>query len=292
MLVSMTGFGESRFQGPKWTVSVEIRTVNNRHFKLNSRISEPYGQLEPEIERLIRETIRRGSVQLNIRVERLQRSEDFQLNLTALKSYRDQLRTLQNDPACELDLATLALLPGVVRENLAPREDPHDDWPELEKLITQAIDKLQASRRREGQAMAEDLTRLAEAALSRLADVEARTPVVVEQYRDRLYERVQNLIQGSSVSLDPKDLIREVAIFAERGDITEETTRLKAHLKEFLEMLNRKGASGRTLEFLLQEMGRESNTLGAKSNDVEISRHTVEIKGLLESIRELILNVE
>jgi uncharacterized protein (TIGR00255 family) len=287
----MTGFGEARLQDDRWNVGVEVRTVNNRHLKLSARISEPYGALEPELERLGRETIRRGSVQLSLRVERPRRAEDYRLNLVALASYRDQLGTLL--PAgVPIDYSGLLVLPGVVEERKPPDDDPHDDWPALAAVVNEALGRLQAARAEEGRAMAEELRALGRAISDQLTRIAERGPEVVSSYQRRLTERIQAMVQAQGVAIEPKDLIREIAIFAERADITEEIVRLRAHLAQYAEVIDEPESSGRKLEFVVQEMGRETNTIGSKANDVEISRCAVEIKGLLERIRELILNVE
>jgi uncharacterized protein (TIGR00255 family) len=294
VLLSMTGFGEARLQDERWSVAVEVRTVNNRHLKLSAKISDPYGALEPELERLVRETIRRGTVQLSMRVERPRRAEDYRLNLVALASYRDQLRSLQGPdaPAAEAPVAALLGLPGVVEERKPSADDPRDDWPALSAVVAEALGRLQAARAEEGRAMAEELLGLGRAVAEFLTKVADRGPEVVASYQRRVVERVQALVQGQGVAIEPKDLIREVAIFAERADISEEIVRLRAHLAQYREVIDEPESSGRKLEFVVQEMGRETNTIGSKANDVEISRSVVEIKGLMERIRELIQNVE
>jgi uncharacterized protein (TIGR00255 family) len=292
VLLSMTGFGEARHQDERWSVVVEVRTVNNRHLKMNARISEPYGALEPDLERLVRESVRRGTVQLNLRVDRPRRAEDYRLNPVALASYRDQLRALQDDPARPPDLAALLALPGVVEEQRKAEKDPHEDWPALAAVVSEALGRLHASRAEEGRAMAAELLALGRALGGHLEKVAARGPEVVRGYQARLTERVQALVQDRGVAIEPKDLIREIAILAERADIAEELTRLRAHLVQFLEVIQEPESAGRKLEFVVQEMGREINTIGSKANDVEISREVVEIKGILEKVRELIQNVE
>jgi uncharacterized protein (TIGR00255 family) len=287
----MTGFGEARHQDDRWSVGVEVRTVNNRHLKLSAKISEPYGALEPEVERLVRETIRRGSVQLLLRVERPRRAEDYRLNLVALASYRDQLRELL--PAgVPVDYSGLLVLPGVVEERKPASDDPHDDWPALAAIVNAALGRLQAARAAEGRAMADELLELGRGVADQLTRIADRGPEVVATYQKRLAERVQAMVQSQGVAIEPKDLIREVAIFAERADISEEIVRLRAHLDQYVAVIEEPESSGRKLEFVVQEMGRETNTIGSKANDVEISRCVVEIKGLLERIRELIQNVE
>ncbi len=291
MLLSMTGFGEARIQDDRWTVTAEVRSVNNRHLKLNARISEPYGALEPEVERMVRESIRRGTVQLTLRVERPRRPEDYRLNLVALKSYGDQLRALRGGEG-PVEVAALLSLPGIVEERRQAVDDPHEDWPMLARLIAGALRALQDSRKEEGRAMADELLALAATIRENLERVAGRGPEVVVSYQKRLAERVQALVRDQGVSIEAKDLIREVAIYAERADIAEEVVRLRAHLGQFSEVIGEPESSGRKLEFVVQEMGRETNTIGSKANDVEISRAVVEMKGALEKIRELIQNVE
>jgi uncharacterized protein (TIGR00255 family) len=292
VLLSMTGFGEARLQDERWSVEVEVRTVNNRHLKMSARISDPYGSLEPDLERLVRETIRRGTVQMTLRVERPRRAEDYRLNLEVLASYRDKLRRLQDPSAPPPELASLLALPGVVEERKAATDDPHGDWPALAAVVSEALAKLQAARAEEGRAMAAELLLLGKGIATQLGRISERGPEVVASYQKRLVERVQALVQEQGVTVEPKDLIREVAILAERADITEEIVRLRAHLAQYVDVIHEPESSGRKLEFVVQEMGREVNTIGSKANDVEICRGVVEIKGLLEKVRELIQNVE
>ncbi len=289
----MTGFGEARLQNERWSVLVEIRTVNNRHLKLNAKLTEPYGALEPEVERLVRETIRRGTVTLQVRVDRPKQAEDYRLNTIALASYRDQLRALQDTPGEKLlEISALLSLPGVVEERRPSSDDPHDDWPALAAMVSGAVQKLQLARAEEGRAMANELLVLGKSISLELNRIAERGPLVVNAYQKRLVERVQTLVQGQGVTVEPKDLIREVAILAERADVSEEIVRLRAHLGQYVDVIHEPESAGRKLEFVVQEMGRETNTIGSKANDVEISRGVVEIKGLLEKVRELIQNVE
>ncbi len=296
MLLSMTGFGAARFQDKKRSIEVEVRTVNNRHLKLSIKLSEPYGALEAELEHLVREKVRRGSVQINVRVDRPRQAEDYRLNTVALRSYRDQLRELLGTGLgageSAVGLSALLGLPGVVEEVRTNAGDPHDDWPEIARVVTAALGELEAARAREGQAMAEELRALGgevESGLGRIAD---RGPLVVQAYQKRLVERIAALVQDQGVTVEPKDLVREVAILADRSDISEEIVRLRAHLLQYHELLRDPESAGRKLEFVAQEIGREINTVGSKAGDVEISRNVVEIKGVLERIRELVQNVE
>lgn len=288
----MTGYGDARLQNDRWTVSVEVRTVNNRHLKLSAKLSDPFAALESEVERLVREHVRRGTVSLQLRVERPRRPEDYRINTVALQSYRAQLDAVQGSGGPAISLGELLVLPGVVEERRPENADPHEDWPVLAGVIVDALRKLQAARVEEGRVMAGELSSLGGKISEGLARICDRAPEVVRAYQKRLVERVQSLVEGHGVTIEPKDLIREVSILAERADISEEIVRLRAHLAQYQEVIAEPESSGRKLEFVVQEMGRETNTIGSKANDIEISQQVVEIKGLLEKVRELIQNVE
>jgi uncharacterized protein (TIGR00255 family) len=293
----MTGFGDARHQDPRWTIQVEMRTVNNRHFKLNARISDEFASMEGALEQLVRERVKRGTVQVSLRIDRPRRPEDYRLNLVALNSYRDQLRGLQQaegtagrEPA--IDLAALLGLPGVVEEVRPTAQAPSEEWPEVARVVERALTALEQSRAQEGRAMSEELIALGRAIADHVDRIAGRGPVVVQSYHRRITERVQALVADQGIKIEPENLIREVAILADRCDISEEIVRLRAHLAQYAAIMDEPESSGRRLEFLVQEMGREINTIGAKAGDVEISRAVVDVKALLEKIRELVQNVE
>lgn len=288
----MTGHGEARLQDDRWTVEVEVRAVNNRHLKIITRTGDTYAALESELDRLVRESVRRGTVQLNLWVERPRRADDYRLNLTALASYRDQLDSLRGGSGRPVELTDLLSLPGVVEDRRGAQADPHEDWAEIQPVVADAIAAFQKSRADEGRVMATELVALARSIHDHLAQIKARSPEVSHGYRDRLTDRLQTLLAERGVTIEPRDLIREVAIFADRTDIAEEIVRLDAHLNQFIALIEGPESAGRKLEFVVQEMGREINTIGSKAGDVTISRSVVEIKGQLEKVRELIQNVE
>jgi uncharacterized protein (TIGR00255 family) len=288
----MTGFGAARHQNHRWTISVEMRTVNNRHFKLSAKISESHAAIEPALEQLVREKVRRGTVQLNLRIDQPRRPEDYRLNLVALSSYRDQLLGFRGADDRPVDLAQLLSLPGVVEPVRSDEHAPADDWPQIAPVVGQALRVLDESRAKEGRVMAAELTALARAIGDQMSLIAERGPQVVQNLQKKLRERVQALLLETGVKVEPADVAREVAILADRSDISEEIVRLRAHLAQFDAIMADSESSGRKLEFLVQEMGREINTIGAKAGDVEVSRSVVEIKALLERIRELVQNVE
>jgi uncharacterized protein (TIGR00255 family) len=293
----MTGFGEARHQDPRWTVQVEMRTVNNRHFKLSARISDEFAAMEGALEQLVRERVKRGTVQVSLRIERPRRPEDYRLNLVALASYRDQLRQLQDGGAeaegrGAIELAQLLALPGVVEEVRPAGQSPGEDWPEVARVVARALEALEASRAQDGRAMAAEMIALGRSIGEHLGRIADRAPMVVQAYHRRITDRVRAMVADQGVTVEPEDLVREVAILADRCDISEEIVRLRAHLGQYAAIIEEPESSGRKLEFLVQEMGREINTIGAKAGDVEISRAVVDVKALLEKVRELVQNVE
>ncbi len=295
MLYSMTGYGEASYSSDQLRLAVELRSVNNRYLKVSLRAGEPYNLLEPEVEKVVRRSVKRGTVQVHLRVDRQFAAQDFQINAVALRSYLTQLRSLSGELGVgdgSMLLAQVLALPGVVPEPAAVALDLEEEWPVLEGVLEEAIGKLQQMRQEEGRAMAQEMLQMRDHIGGQLAAIRERAPRVADAYRDRLLERVRVTLAELDVEMDRKDLIKEVAIFAERADISEEVVRLASHLDQFQDIVNEPESAGRKLEFLTQEMFRETNTIGSKASDVEISRHVVEIKGTLEKIRELVQNVE
>jgi len=294
MLLSMTGFGEGHRQQGTLTVSIELRTINSRYFKLTLRCPEGYNALEPQLEAVLRERIKRGTVQVNLRLDRQRKPDDFQLNLTVLSSYYKQLEALRRElpESGPVNLSAALTLPGVVSEQTASWSDAAGDWAQIEQALIDALARLELMRSDEGRAMAADLRTNAAVISAQLAEIEQRAPLVVESFRSRLSERLKKALAEYDVELDASSLIREVSIYAERSDISEEIVRLKSHLEQFESFLEAQESAGRKLEFLTQEMFREANTIGSKAGDLEIARAVIEIKAAIERIREMIQNVE
>ena len=294
MLLSMTGFGEARCEQDGLTVAIEIRTINSRYFKISVRSSEGYGSLDTQVEAVARQRVRRGTVQVNVRVERTRLPEEYLIDERVLESYRRQLETIRVGlqlPA-PVPLESLLPLPGVVNEGSRSSVDAQTDWPPIRQALEAAMENLSLMRQEEGRAMATDLRANCHAVAASLDEIEKRTSVVVEAYRGRLVERVNKALAEFAVTLDPADVVREISLFAERSDISEEIVRLRSHLEQFETIMGLPESSGRKLDFLTQEMFRETNTIGAKANDAEIARHVIEVKTAIERIREMIQNVE
>jgi uncharacterized protein (TIGR00255 family) len=289
----MTGFGEARHRDEQLCAAVEIRAINNRYFKISTRTSEGYGGLEPQIEAAVRRHVNRGTVQVNVSVARADAAAAYALNEEVLDSYRKQLEGLHKrwHVSESVPLESLLSLPGAVNDQTR-MVDADQAWPVVEKAVNDALQHLDQMRKAEGEAMAADLLSNLDMIAGQLTAIEQRAPQVVESYRQRLTERINKLLGEYEISVEPADLVREVGLFAERSDICEEIVRLRSHLVQFRETMELPEGSGRRLEFLTQEMFRETNTIGSKSNDSEISHHVIEIKALIERIREMIQNVE
>jgi len=289
----MTGFGEGHHQQEGLAVAVEVRTINSRYFKLSVRTAEDYNSLEPRVDGVVRKSIRRGTVQVNIRVDRTQSPDDYRINTELLESYRRQLVPLASEwkSSDVVALESLLMLPGVI-EDSAGGGDTEAEWPMVQKALEAAIKNLAQMREEEGRAMADDLKVNCQAIAAGLDQVQSRAPLVAEAFRERLSERLTKILAQREIALEPGDLIREVGLFAERSDISEEIVRLRSHLDQFDTIMALPESTGRKLEFLTQEMFREANTIGSKANDVEIARQVIEIKAAIERIREMIQNIE
>lgn len=293
-LLSMTGFGEVRDDREGHAIVVELRTVNSRYFKLHLRTTEGYGALESRAEGVIREFVKRGTIHCNIRVRHLGTADDFRINKNVLNQYLDQLQEVAAVRGLDekLRLEPLASLPGVVEGISTDAQDAGETWPLVEPTLRAALEQLSKMRAEEGAALAKDLEEQCKTVDSALAVVDTRVPHVAAHYRQRIEDRVNESLASLNVTVEPADLVREISLFAERSDISEEIVRLRSHLEQFAKAMQLPESAGRKLEFICQEMGRETNTIGSKANDSEISQQVVEIKAALERIREQIQNVQ
>jgi len=294
VLLSMTGFGDARHQDGRLAAFVEVRAVNNRYLKVATKCPEAYATLESEIERIVRESINRGTVSVAIRVDRLWGADEFAINQVALRSYWSQLQAAARDLAAPppVDLAQVLAVPGVVSDESRRSADVQADGEIIRRLLAEALAKLQTFRIDEGRSMARELADNAARIGECLKNVSALAPQVVSEYRSKMLERVRQLLAESGVNVTESDLIREVSIFSDRSDINEEITRLKSHLEQFQSFISEPASTGRKLDFLSQEMNREVNTIGSKANNVAIAHSVVEMKAAIEKMREILQNVE
>jgi uncharacterized protein (TIGR00255 family) len=290
----MTGFGDARGQNDRLSMSVEVRAVNNRYFKLVTKTPERYQALEGDIERVVRESISRGTVNVSVRVENVAGSMAYRLDAAVLKGYWQQLTLLTSSLGVQPpdNVGSLLGLPGVVADGDASTGDPREDWPLIESSLREALGKLSEFRTVEGASMEQDLQANLRTVATELEKVAERAPQIVHEFRDKLLLRVSELLRDGQASVAPADLIREVSIYAERCDVAEEILRLRSHLDQFQAFVRQPQSAGRKLDFLTQEMVREVNTIGSKANNVEVAHAVVEIKAAVERMREVLQNVE
>ena len=293
MLRSMTGFGSVQAVIDGIQYAVEVRSVNNRYFKASLKLPESWGRSESDIEKLIRSKIYRGTVMLSLRMRLPEEESAYRVNKAALNSYIEQIKPLQmeGDPSLRIDIGNLMQLPGVCEppdvEDLCERT-----YDGVMELITRSLDQLVEMRQKEGQLLKADLIEQCSVVERNLATVAARGPVVVQEYHQRLAGRVAELTKSSTIEVEQDNLVREVAIFAERCDIAEEVARLTGHIKHFRQAMVSPEPAGRKLDFIAQEMLREANTIGSKSYDVDIAHAVVDIKTAIDRIKEQVQNAE
>jgi uncharacterized protein (TIGR00255 family) len=293
MIVSMTGFGDATAEREGTHYAVEIRSLNNRFFKPIIKLPESVSGLEPEIETLLREKLGRGSITFILKMRMNSAEAAYHINTQALSAYLAQLQQIKGlEKIVTIDLASLVQLPGVCQE-------PRDESDEIDRhgnvirdLAAAAITKLSAMRAREGQSLMIDLLKHTKLIASHLAEIQTRAPFVIEDYHKRLSQRVSLLLSKGELQVSQPELLKEIAVFAERADISEEIQRLTSHLDSFENACRTSEHAGRKLDFITQEMLREANTIASKANDALIARHIVEIKGDIDRLKEQVQNVE
>ncbi len=301
-ILSMTGFGAGEAEVAGARVRVEIRSVNHRYLDVAVKTPREWVALESRVVEAVRGRLRRGKVDVFLS-RRLDAAAPgaVRADLDLARGYRHALQALAQDLALpgEVTLELIAAQRDVLVAG-AEAPDPEVEWPGVESALAKALERIGAMRAEEGRRLGEDLARHAVTLRGLVEDVAKRAPKALEEHRARLEERLAKLLgegfggaaSGSATPLDPARLHQEVALLAERTDIEEELVRLKSHLAQLDSMIASGAEIGRKLDFLLQEIGREVNTIGSKGNDVEVGRLVVEMKSVAEKIREQVQNVE
>ena len=295
MIRSMTGFGAAEVQLDQWTVQVELRSVNHRDMQVSFRLPDAFSLKEVELQKLVERHLHRGHIRFVLNARLKSGQTEVLVDAEQIEGYLHVLKGLaaRQDVPAHLDLASLLRLPGVLRDVTTDEELRAQLWPSALEAAGAALEALVEMREAEGANLARQLRELCEAISECVAGIEAATADVTAAYRDRLEERVAKLLAGTGVPVNDDSLAREVAFFAERSDVSEEVARLRSHLDQFREALDGdEGAVGRRMEFLGQEMLREANTLAAKLPAGEQIRDAMELKGLVDRIREQVRNVE
>lgn len=292
MIKSMTGFGRAQAVVDGRDITVEIRSVNHRYFEWSCRMPRAYGFLDGKLKSLTQTVISRGKVDANLTILVVGGdSTDVQINMELARDYATALREMGQ----ELNLTDDLSLSSMARfsDIFVVRRNPEDEdvvWDAVQGIARQALEQFVAMRTAEGVRLQEDILGRLEAIEAMVGEVEAQSPRTVEAYRQRLTAKLEEILANKSA--DPQRIITEAAIVAERLAVDEETVRLRSHIAQLREILQSGEAVGRKLDFLVQEMNREINTIGSKCQDVSISQIVVNIKSEIEKIREQIQNIE
>ena len=292
MIKSMTGYGRAinHYEGRE--ITVEVRSVNNRYLDCNVKLPRIYSYTEDRIKQIVKEHVTRGKVDVFITVANTAGEEmKISLNRPVLEGYLAAMQAIASDYPVKDDITVTALsrLPEVFLVE-KPDVDEEERAKEIYETVADALQQYNAMRITEGAALEQDLLNRRQTILALVEKVEARSPITVSEYRARLEAKMQEVLANTTI--DDSRILMEAAVFADKVAVDEETVRLRSHLNQLQSMLSTGGAIGRKLDFLLQEMNREANTIGSKGNDLEQARTVVDIKAELEKIREQTQNIE
>lgn len=292
MIKSMTGYGRSQQTIGDRDILVEIRSVNHRYYEFSARVPRNMGYLEEKLKSYIKDSISRGKVEVLVTINNVNgKDETISVNVNVAQGYIDALRTANSTLMLpdDLTLSQLARLPDVFTV-VKTIDDEEEVWQVVKTVTQQAVDNFIHMRTVEGQKMFEDINGRLDSIESMVAIVEEASPKTVEAYRNRLYEKLSEVLESKDI--DEARIVTECAILSEKLAVDEETVRLKSHIAQFRELIHSEEPIGRKLDFLVQEMNREVNTTGSKAQDITITRTVVEMKSELEKIREQIQNIE
>lgn len=289
---SMTGFGRSEKTAGGFEIVVEIRSVNHRFFEYTSRITRGYGFLDEKLKAYLQERISRGKVDAMVSVETVGDTDaQVLVNHSLAAGYAGALRELKE----RCGLSGEVTLDSVARYSdiFTVRREPEDEdrvWESVRETAEEAVSSLVGMRESEGKHLKADFLARSEKILATVAKIEERSPRTVSEYQQKLRERLKSMLADANV--DEQRLLTEAAVYADKISVTEETVRLRSHIRQFRSLLETDGPVGRKLDFLVQEMNREANTIGSKCADAEIAYEVVDVKAEIEKLREQIQNIE
>lgn len=292
MIKSMTGFGRAQETVDGMTVTVELKSVNHRYFEFTAKVPRTYGFLEEKLKSFLNARVSRGKMECYVSIENLEESDmEVVVNPSLAKGYVDALRTLSETFGLKEDYSAISIakFPDVLTLRKAPA-DEEKIWNAVQKVTELAVERFVTMRETEGEKLRADILSKADMILEHVAFVESRSPQTVREYHEKLRQRMEELLENTQV--DEQRLLTEAAIFADKVAVDEETVRLRSHISQLREFLNADEPIGRKLDFLVQEMNRESNTIGSKAQDVEIAKRVIAIKAEVEKIREQVQNIE
>ena len=294
----MTGYGRSQKLLNGRDILVEIRSVNHRYYEYSSRIPRAYNYIDDKLKTLLKSGISRGKVEVAVTVNNIEgRDTVIAVNKDVAAGYVEALRALNREMGADgsdwleddIKLSKLMKLPDIFTVQKAP-EDEEQIWSDISQVAAEALARFVDMRQTEGERLKNDVIEKAEAVLDMVSQVEVLSPQTVANYRERLYKKMTEVLEGKEI--DEQRILTEAAIFSEKIAVDEETVRLRSHVSQLVTMLNSEEAVGRKLDFIVQEMNREVNTIGSKAQDLNVTKLVVNMKAEIEKIREQIQNIE
>ncbi|MBR2028596.1 MAG: YicC family protein [Oscillospiraceae bacterium] len=292
MVYSMTGYGKGNAVLNGKDITVEIKSVNHRYFEYSSRMSRFFSFLDDKIKKQINESVSRGKVEVSLLIKQVENSDTVvEADVNLAKSYFDALCAISNElnlPEPE-DVVSIARFEGVLTQNKS-EEDAEQLAEDVKTVVSLALDEFLKMKAVEGQKLYDDVMSRLAAIEDIVTEIETIAPLRTQKYQERLYQKLQTILQDTQI--DSQRILTEAAIFADKVAVDEETVRLRSHIAQYRDILNGDARQGRKLDFLTQELNRETNTIGSKSNDLDVTRKVVEIKSEIEKIREQIQNME
>lgn len=292
MIRSMTGYGRSQQTLDGREILVEIKSVNHRYFEFSARVPRAYGYIEEKLKSFLQGKVSRGKVEMSVTIYNIEGKDALiEVNSSIAKGYVDALRKANESLELKDDitLSNLIRLPDIFNV-IKNTEDEEVIWNDVKIAAEEALNNFVSMRETEGLKMREDVEQRLDYIEKLVGKVEERSPMVTEAYRERLYNKLSEILNDKKI--DEQRILTEAAIFSEKTAVDEETVRLKSHINQFRSLLEINEPVGRKLDFLIQEFNRESNTIGSKAQDVEITKIVVELKSEIEKIREQIQNIE
>lgn len=292
MLKSMTGYGRTQKILNGRDILVEIRSVNHRYYEYSSRVPRTYSYIDEKLKALLKQKVSRGKIDVNVSINNIEgRDTEIAINKGVAEGYINALRSVAEELNLEDDikLSKLIKLPDIFNVQKTP-DDEEQVWNDVAEVAGEAIDKFVAMREKEGEKLRTDVLEKTALILEMVGKVEELSPQTTENYRKRLYQKISELLESKDI--DNQRILTETAVFAEKIAVDEETVRLRSHISQLTDLLDTGDAIGRKLDFIVQEMNREVNTIGSKAQDLNITKLVVNMKAELEKIREQIQNIE
>ncbi|MBR4510592.1 MAG: YicC family protein [Ruminococcus sp.] len=292
MIKSMTGYGRAQKILNGRDILVEIRSVNHRYYEYSSRVPRAFNYVDEKLKALLKQGISRGKVEVNVTINNIEgRDTEIALNKGAAEGYVNALRSVSAELGLEddLTLSKLIKLPDIFNIQKTP-DNEEQVWDDVAAVAGEALDKFVSMRETEGEKLRNDVLEKSDLILKMVGQVEALSPTTVENYRGKLYQKLSELLESKDI--DQQRILTEAAIFAEKIAVDEETVRLRSHVSQLRDMLDSADPIGRKLDFIVQEMNREVNTIGSKAQDLSITKIVVDMKAEIEKIREQIQNIE